>query len=336
MSGLYFSLCIRPSRQNIYFFSTTNTRTGACFGCIKGRTALFHDFLGGLPDYAAVTKLILQIKKDSPFKIFSIGRSHNGREIYAFSMGSFTGATLYVGGMAGEEWFSSQLLYKFIEDLTTAYTTGGTIADIDVRKVFETRSLTIVPMLGVEDVETALHGAPETKEGDKRMRSFLLTTDEEWQMVGSGSVKGKEAGLSFQTKGDDLYKNTVQSDAWYRRLGRHEDAEIQAIAEFCLDYNFKKLLTFSGSGQEISYNYPMGTPEQSKTMGMVLAMSGGLKLRQDHEAIADGSLLGWFIQTFSRPALGIAHYPKKTALSELDLHAQYEKYKELLMLGVMV
>lgn len=295
---------------------------------------MFTDFFGMAPDYAAVTKLILQIKKDSPFKIFSIGRTHNGREIYAFAMGSFTGATLYVGGMEGEEWFTSQLLYKFIADITEKHQNGGTIADIDVRKVFETRSLIIVPMLNVEAVETVLNGFDKTAENDKRMRSFLLTTDEEWQTV--AAQKGQpDKGRAFQTQKDDLYKDTVQSDAWYRRLGRHEDAEIQAIAEFCLDYNFKKLLTFGGKGQEISYNYPMGTPDQSKMMGMVLSMSGGLKLRNDYEAIADGSLLGWFIQTFSRPAFGVAHYPKKEQ-TPMELAAQYEKYKELLMLGAMI
>lgn len=291
---------------------------------------MFTEFFTGMPDYAAVTKLLPAIKKYTPFNVFSIGRTHLGREIYAFATGPLSGATVYVGCETGGEWPASLLLYKFMQDIGENLRPGGEIADMDITRALENRTLVIIPTLNPEAVEAVSEGTAENKESAERIRSVLLEPE---GALGEAVVRNA-GGRAFYTAGKDLLgASPPEKPGGYEKK---TEAHSRAITEFCQDYSPKKLFIFGEGAREICYNYPLGMSEHSRISAMVLALCSGLKLRHDHPSIPHGSLLAWYIQTFNRPGFKIGFMPKSPAGRTFDIQSEYEKLRELLMLGLLV
>ena len=83
----------------------------------------------------------------------SIGNSVLLRPIKYLRFGEGKKEFLYVGSTHANEWITTPLLMKFIEQLAKSYTNNIPIFGIDSRKLFKDISLYIVPMLNPDGVD---------------------------------------------------------------------------------------------------------------------------------------------------------------------------------------
>lgn len=89
-----------------------------------------------------------------PFlELQTIGNSVLGRSIRAIKFGNGTKEILYVGSTHSNEWITTPLLMKFLENLSKSYVNNVNIFGINPKELFNSVSLYIVPMLNPDGVD---------------------------------------------------------------------------------------------------------------------------------------------------------------------------------------
>jgi len=90
-----------------------------------------------------------------PFlNIGSIGTSVMGKEIPYIQIGFGSNKVLYVGATHANEWITSTLLMKFIEDFSESYLQEKNIFEnISTKHLYESSTIIIVPMLNPDGVD---------------------------------------------------------------------------------------------------------------------------------------------------------------------------------------
>lgn len=104
--------------------------------------------------YEMLKQNINELKRAYPFlEMGRIGYSVLGKEIPYIRIGKGPKEVLYHGGIHANEWITSVLLMKFIEEFCKAYIFNGTIYWVNAQYLFEKVSLYIVPMVNPDGVD---------------------------------------------------------------------------------------------------------------------------------------------------------------------------------------
>ena len=97
---------------------------------------------------------LLKLKNTYPFlDIFSIGESVLGNQIPCIKLGSGEKKLFYSAAMHANEWITSPLLMKFIEDFCVSYTTNNNIFGYSTKEIFESCTIYIAPMCNPDGVD---------------------------------------------------------------------------------------------------------------------------------------------------------------------------------------
>ena len=97
---------------------------------------------------------VSELKRAYPFlQAFAIGRSVLGRPIPYIKLGNGSHEVFYNASIHANEWITSVLLMKFIEDFCIAYVTDSKIFGHSARQLFNNSSIYLVPMCNPDGVD---------------------------------------------------------------------------------------------------------------------------------------------------------------------------------------
>ena len=98
-----------------------------------------------------------------PFlNIQTVGRSVLGQNIYVIKLGNGPKKVFYSGGIHANEWITSVLLMKFIENYCNAYVNDEKLYNYSVRDLFRSCSIYIMPMVNPDGVNLVTGNLPTT------------------------------------------------------------------------------------------------------------------------------------------------------------------------------
>lgn len=97
---------------------------------------------------------LISLNHTYPFlNIQEVGKSVLGKNIYAIKLGKGPKSVLYSASIHSNEWITSVLLMKFIEDYCIAYTNNSTLYGYSIKNLFNSASIYVMPMVNPDGVD---------------------------------------------------------------------------------------------------------------------------------------------------------------------------------------
>lgn len=104
--------------------------------------------------YSLMSQNLATLNRTYPFlNIQTVGSSVLGKNIYVIKLGKGTKKVFYSASIHANEWITSVLLMKFIEDYCIAYNNNSRLYGFSVRRLFNSVSIYIMPMVNPDGVD---------------------------------------------------------------------------------------------------------------------------------------------------------------------------------------
>lgn len=270
------------------------------------------------------------------FEVSEIGTSVEGRTIHAIRLGEGTRELHYNASFHANEWITSLLLMKFVEDCARALVTGESARGHDIRRLLADCALWIVPMVNPDGVELVRHGAPPP--GHPQREALLALNG------GSPDFSGWKANI----RGVDL--NDQFPAAWETEKERRavpgpgprdytgetplSEPEARALADFTRRRDFALVMALHTQGEEIYWNYRDYEPPQAAAAADRLAKVSGYTAVKLTES--DAGYKDWFIQEFGRLGFTVEAGSGVNPLPLSQFHTIYARLQPLLLEGLQL
>lgn len=137
-----------------------------------------------------------------PFlEINSIGKSFLGNEIPVVKIGSGNKEVFYSASFHANEWITSVLLMKFIENFCISYVTNSDIYGYSSKNIFNTCSIYLVPMVNPDGVNLVTGNIPKDSVNYKNVKQIAykypnVSFPDGWK----ANIQGVDLNLQFPAR----------------------------------------------------------------------------------------------------------------------------------------
>ena len=260
--------------------------------------------------------MMLNIKRFAlkyPFiNIDYIGSSVMGKDIPVIRLGFGNNNVLYVGSTHANEWITSPLLMKFIEDFSEAYMTDSKIYDTKASDIYESSSIFIIPMLNPDGVDLV------TNDIDKLSYEYInakkISQNYKAIPFPSGwkaNISGIDLNLQFPAGWNEAkrikFNQGYISPAPRDFVGNYplEAPETLAIYDFTISHNFNLMITYHTQGEVIYWQFLDYMPPNAREIGEKFSSLSGYPLENTPYSSSFAGFKDWFIQSFNKPGYTI-------------------------------
>jgi len=280
------------------------------------------------------------LKVRYPFlDITSIGRSVLDNDLSMVRIGTGPIEISYNASHHANEWITTPVLMKFIEDYARAVSFGGMIFGQSAPELYRTHTLYLVPMVNPDGVDL--------------VTGAIIPSDPEYQAAQAMNTPGTPfpAGWKANIRGVDL---NLQYPAGWERAREIKFAqgftspgprdyvgpaplsepESRAMAEFTLRRNFRLILAYHTQGRTIYWKYADYEPTGSLAIAEEFSRVSGYEVSTTPFESGFAGYKDWFIQEYVRPGYTIEAGAGENPLPISQFDEIYEDNIGILTLGM--
>ncbi|XOK63314.1 M14 family zinc carboxypeptidase [Paenibacillus elgii] len=251
-------------------------------------------------DYAELMDDVDRLLETYPFlEMTVIGQSVLGKDIPALRIGTGPREVHYNGAFHANEWITSLLLMKFIEDYAAAYAGRKPLRNRDMTVMYEQTSLWVVPMVNPDGVELVQQGLTS---GHPYYEELLRWNYDSQQFSRwKANIRGVDLNDQFPAHWEaerDRREVMGPGPRDYAGPAPLSEPEAQAMEAFTRGRSFHLVMAFHTQGREIYWNYRGLEPPEAEEAARRLAKASGY--RAVKLTGSDGGYKDWFIQEFGR------------------------------------
>lgn len=248
-----------------------------------------------------------------PFlRLVTIGYSVLERPLYCLKLGFGKKEVFYVGATHANEWITSLVLMKFVEDMCTAYNKNLNIYGYNIRKIFNSTSIYIIPMVNPDGVDL-VNDNINLNSNEYLFARYIAYKypDIPFPNGWKANINGVDLNLQFPAGWEDAkiikYSQGYTSPAPKNFVGYNPLTEPEAISlyNFTLAHNFSLMLTYHTQGKEIYWQFRDYAPKEAYNIGEKFAKISGYTLANVPYESSFAGFKDWFLQQYQSPAYTI-------------------------------
>ncbi len=235
-----------------------------------------------------------------------------GRPVQALVLGQGERKVLYSAAHHANEWITTPVLLKFVEELAQAAQSGGRIYGVEARKILEGATLFLVPMVdpdGVDLVTGAI--GPGSLEYVTAQRIADDFPDISFPNGWKANLLGVD--LNLQYPAGWLQAREIKFSQGYTKpaprdyVGRSplNQRESIALAEFTEEADPEMVLAYHTQGNVIYWQFKDYDVPGARAYAQEFARLSGYALEDTPYASSFAGYKDWFIQTWRRPGFTI-------------------------------
>lgn len=263
--------------------------------------------------YQMLQSDIQQLKSTYPFlEIGSIGYTVLGRPIPYIRIGSGEKEVFYNGAFHANEWITTPILMRFIEDYAAQYALNERLGEYSARELYNAVSLFIVPMVNPDGVDLVTGGLQPVDNPYKNAQEIAKSfPDIPFPSGWKANIDGVDLNLQFPAGWQEA-KQIKYSQGFTKPAPRDfvgdgpiVARESLAIYNFTLIHNFRLVIAFHTQGQEIYWKFLNYNPPFAEFIGQQFSRVSGYELADVPYQSGFAGYKDWFIQNYNRPGFTI-------------------------------
>ncbi len=263
--------------------------------------------------HALCEQTILELTGSYPFCTTRVlTETEFGRTVRTLVIGSGPRQVIYSAAHHANEWITTPVILKFVEELAQAVVADGEIFGISARKLCEQVTIHTVPMVdpdGVDLVTGAIApGTPEYEQARDLGESYP-------QIPFPRGWKANLAGvdLNLQYPAGWLQAREIKFSQGYTRPGPRDyvgrapldQPEALALADYTIEVDPALVLAYHTQGQVIYWQFGDTPVPGARALAEEFARVSGYAVEDTPFASSFAGYKDWFIRWFRRPGFTI-------------------------------
>ena len=294
--------------------------------------------------YETMRSNIYELNKNYPFiQVQNIGYSVLGRTLPVIRLGQGSKHVFYSASFHANEWITSVVLMNFIEDYCIAYVNNTNLFGYNIRNLFRTTSIYIMPMVNPDGVNLVT-GAYNTNSSIYRSFESIANTyprisfPNGWKANFNGVDLNLQFPAGWEQAKEIKYSQGFTSPAPrdFVGYGPLTEPESLAVYNFTLRNNFRLVISYHTQGQEIYWNFQNINPPNGYQIGTQFANASGYTLANVPFNSSFAGFKDWFIQNYNKPGYTIEAGLGNNPLPISQFNEIYNDNLGILILGAIL
>ena len=256
---------------------------------------------------------IERIVKTYPFcSVRQLTTTAFGRPVWSLTIGTGERRVLYSAAHHANEWITTPVLLKFVEELAAALDAGGKLFGVEAQNIVKAATIHTVPMVdpdGVDLVTGAIEQGTLEYETARRLGDNYpnIPFPDGWK----ANLLGVD--LNLQYPAGWLQAREIKFSQGYTKPGPRDyvgraplsQRESIALAEYTRETDPALVLAYHTQGREIYWQFGDYEVPGARALGEEFARLSGYTLTEVPYESGFAGYKDWFIQDFRRPGYTI-------------------------------
>ena len=268
-----------------------------------------------------------------PFlELSSAGNSVTGKSLYTVKIGRGKKEYFYNASHHANEWITTPLLLKFIEEYSRSYVNGENIGKRGAIFLYNTSSLYIIPLVNPDGVDLVnqvfLTDNPYYRSALEISENYpLVPFPSGWK----ANILGTDLNLNYPAYWEEAkrikYEQGFNSPAPRDFVGENplSAVESKAVYDFTKNHNFSLTLSYHTQGEVIYWKFLDFNPEGSLEIAESFAKTSGYQVSETPFRSGFAGYKDWFISEYNLPGYTIEVGKGENPLPISQLENIYQK-----------
>lgn len=276
-------------------------------------------------------------------KVQNIGKSVLGEDLKCIIIGNGEKKVFYNAGIHANEWITSVLVMKFIENYCKAIVSNSNIFEYNARNIYNNCTLYIVPMVnpdGVNLVTNTISKEDKVYNDAKKIAESYpqIPFPNGWK----ANIKGVDLNLQFPANWEEAqaikYSEGYTKPAPRDYVGVAPLTQPESVSLYNLTNmnNFRLTISFHSQGEVIYWRYLDYMPEDSLKIATEFSRVSGYTLDETPLRSSFAGYRDWFIQNFNRPGYTVEVGEGVSPLPLSQFESIYRANEGILVLGMIL
>ena len=271
-----------------------------------------------------------------------IGASVIGKEIWALEVGSGDNQVFYNGAHHANEWITSTLLLKFLENYCEAKAFSGTVFGQNAESLFQLTRLHMVPMVNPDGVSLVTGELTSGKYYDMAVKISSDYPDIDFPEGWKANIEGIDPNLQYpagwsmaqEIKFAQGYISPSPRD--YVGAAPLEIPESRALYNYTVNNDFSLTISYHTQGRVIYWRYLDFLPDNSREIAEKFSIVSGYPAETTPAQSGYAGYKDWFISAYNMPGYTVEAGEGRSPLPLDQFDRIYSDNLGILTLGLSV